>query len=141
MKAFSIVILVFALLIGGFYALNTYIYNEKQGEQVTYTATDFVWKIENSPKFKETMPYQNVFLEVGGTNYKVGEYLGCDAKTTSPLEPGEISREFCWFGGAGDEISVFSENGNYIVKARWVQETGPEGSGEPVGPWKVLFSI
>jgi|CXWL01.1.fsa_nt_gi hypothetical protein len=146
MKSILWVLIAVAVLVGAFFALNSYIYNEKQGEfadnqNPTLITHTFEWIIEPSARFEETMPWQNLTLVFDGKKFPVGEYLGCAGIVATTLE-GEITRKTCWFGGGGDDVSVFLENGEYVVKTRWIQESGgPEVNAEPTGPWEVLFVV
>ena len=72
----------------------------------------------------------------------VGEGLGCEGRSQRTDEENEVTHKSCWFGGGGEDFSVFLENGQYVVKKRWTQESGgPEVSAEPHGPWEVLFTL
>lgn len=136
-----------AVLVGAFFAFNSYIYNEKQADTaekqnpvpVTHT---FEWIVEPSTRYEETMPWQNVVLVFDETSYPIGEDLGCSARAIHTDADNEITRKSCWFGGGGNDFSVFLENGTYVVKKRWTSESGgPEVQAEPHGPWEVLFTL
>jgi hypothetical protein len=133
---------IIVLAVGGFYAFNNYGRFGKEmvvGQQLTHK--DFVWRIENAPKWEETMPRHSVYLEVQGKSYKAGESIGCNIKQDA-LEPNEITRKTCWFGGGGDVYSVFFENGSYTLKHRWMQESGgPEVNTDPEGGWETVLKI
>lgn len=147
MKTVLWALIVIAVLIGAFFAFNSYIYNEKQADSadslnpvpVTHT---FEWIVEPSERFEETMPWQNVALVFDGSVFPVGEGLGCEGRSQRTDEENEVTHKSCWFGGGGEDFSVFLENGQYVVKKRWTQESGgPEVSAEPHGPWEVLFTL
>lgn len=101
----------------------------------------FTWRVEDAPDHEDTMPKQIVFLESGGRAYKAGESMGCNIRLDN-LEPNEVTRQTCWFAGGGDEYAVFRDGDAYLLKRRWVQETGgPEIGAEPEGPWEVVTRI
>jgi hypothetical protein len=108
----------------------------------TYTPTDFVWKSEAVAE-KEYVPHEKISLEVKGEVYALGQYSNCYIK--KPLEQlasGQVSRIQCWFGGAGNELAVYKENGNYVVKKRWIQEgAGPGVNVDRNGPWEVVVTL
>lgn len=111
------------------------------GTASTYAAADFVWRIENAPTYEVTMPRHIVFLDVEGRAYRVGESIGCTIESDA-TEPNEITRKTCWFGGGGDVYSVFKENQSYVVKHKWIQESGgPSVNAKPEGPYEVLFAV
>jgi hypothetical protein len=65
-----------------------------------------------------------------------------DGTKNGPDEANEITRKLCWFGGGGDVYSVFNENGTFIVKHKWIQESGgPEVNASPEGPWETVLKI
>lgn len=106
-----------------------------------YLASDFVWRIENAATYEETIPRHIVFLDVKGRAYRVGESIGCALKS-DVTEPNEITRRVCWFGGGGDVYAVFKENGLYVVKHKWIQESGGPGvNAETEGPYEALFTL
>lgn len=128
------------MLIGAGYFVFTN-YSSIQDKSISYAAADFSWRIENAPNYEETMPRQIVHLDVKGKSYLIGESIGCDTKN-GPEEPNEIARKLCWFGGGGDIYSVFDENGTFIVKHKWIQESGGPGvNAPPEGPWEVVLKI
>ena len=109
--------------------------------QTSYTATDFSWQSQSLPE-KDGIPYEKITLDVKGKLFPVGQYSGCDIKSEPPTEAGQISLKQCWFAGAGEDLAVFLENGTYVVKQRWVQESeGSDTSTPPNGPWEKLFII
>ncbi len=138
MKILLSVVIAAAVLVAGFFALNSYIYNEKQAESPE-TQPTFTWQIEPSSRYEETMPWHNVTLRVDGKEHFIGEELGCGMKTTVE---GAVTYNTCWFGGGGTVHAVFFENGTYIVKKRWIQESGgPEVNAETEGPWETVVVL
>ncbi len=152
MKIILWVVGILVLLIGGFFALNSYIYHEKQGdspagiqEEKAPESPRFDWVIAPSSRHEETMPWEEVYLFINGEEkMHIGEYLNCDGLVTGALEryDGAVSVKTCWFGGGGNDFGVFFENGAYVVKVRETSESGgPEVRAEPYGPWKTLTTI
>ena len=89
------------------------------------------------------MPHQILSLVAAGRTYEIGEYMGCSGiSDEGPLEAGEIVRTTCWFAGAGDHVSVFKEQGKYVVKTRWIQESGgPDVQADPQGEFGIVFTL
>jgi hypothetical protein len=108
----------------------------------TYVPTDFMWKSEADPQ-KGDIPKEKISIEVKGKVYALGEYSNCFLKKPfEQLESGQISKVKCWYGGAGNEIAVYNENGSYSIKKRWTQESGgPEVGAQPYGPWEVVTKL
>lgn len=103
--------------------------------------SDFSWRVEKAPNYEETLPRQIVYLEVNGRSYKAGESMGCTEQRDA-VEIHEITRQTCWFAGGGDVYGVFFENSTYILKHRWIQESGgPEVNAAPEGPWETIVTI
>ncbi len=111
----------------------------------TYLSTDFVWKSEAAPQKedRELVSYEKISLEVKGKVYDLGVYPNCYLKKPfEQLESGQISKVKCWYGGAGNELVVYNENSSYILKKRWIQESGgPEVKAQPYGPWEVITKL
>lgn len=142
MKIILWVGVIIVLAAGGLYAFNNYGQSGKEmvvGQQLTHK--DFVWRIENAPRWEETMPRHSVYLDVQGKSYKAGESIGCNIKEDA-LESNEITRKTCWFAGGGDVYSVFVENGAYTLKHRRMQESGGlEVNADPEGDWETVLKI
>ena len=69
-------------------------------------------------------------------------YEGCSVNASLPRDAKELSKVVCWWGGGGHELGVFVEGEKYLVKERWIQESGgPEVNASPSGPWKILLEI
>lgn len=118
---------------------------DEQGIASNYESSDFIWHIEKSPD-GTAWPHDTVTLEVGEKMYHVGEYdLSCTQNTDVPVsysETNELSRVQCWWGGAGEEISVFREGAGYVVKKRWIQESGgPEVNAPRNGEFEVIVTL
>ena len=139
MKTIIWVLVILLLGVGGYYLFNNYLTGP--ATKSAYTASDFSWRIEKASNYEETLPRQIVFLDVKGRSYKAGESIGCNVESDAQ-EANEITRQTCWFGGGGDIYSVFQENGSYLLKHRWIQESGgPEVNAAPEGPWETLLQI
>jgi hypothetical protein len=108
----------------------------------TYAPADFVWKSEPAPQ-KGGIPKEKISLEVKGKVYTLGEFQNCNiTKPFEQLESGQVSKINCWYGGGGNELVVYNENGSYSIKKRWTQESGgPEVGAQPYGPWEVVTKL
>ena len=105
---------------------------------------DFRWEIVDSERYEEGMPYHTVVLNIGDEPHVLEgkEYMACVENGTWPRADGEVSKIVCWFAGGGHEIGLFVEGETYVVRERWIQESGGDGvNTEPYGPWDVLFVI
>lgn len=106
-----------------------------------YTFEDFTWKADLLDE-KDYIPREKVSLDVRGKLFSVGESVNCDTKALAPTIAGQVSYIRCWFAGAGDEIAVFQENGDYVIKKRWIQEIGGSNvQADPNGPWETIFTL
>lgn len=77
LKNFLILVLGIGVLVGGFYALNNYIYNEKQGDNptpvVSMEAPTFTWRFEEADTLNgDGNPNTNVFIDA---KYSDGEVI------------------------------------------------------------------
>jgi len=134
---------IIVIAVGGLYAFNTYGPQSDKEMLVGQNLTnkDFVWRIENAPHWEETMPRHIVYLDVQGKSYKAGESIGCNIQQDA-VEPNEITRKTCWFAGGGDVYSVVAENDSYILKHRWIQESGgAEVDADTEGDWETVLKI
>ena len=138
------VVLLALVLLGGAY----WYFDEIRGypapweDARNYTSADFAWKVTNAPTWEETMPYHTLALEVRGETHKIeGEYIGCAANENWSREDNELSKLVCWFGGGGDEFSVFKEGDKYFLKHRFIQESGGSEEVAPEGPWETVFEV
>lgn len=137
-------VLVLVLIAGVYYLYSTQTdreHDDSLGAIPTFSSADFAWHIEKVENFDDTNPKHIVSLDVKGKRYSVGEYAGCDVTSNSLLEPGEITRQTCWLAGAGNHISVFFEDDRYVVKERWIQESGGEEGVPTEGNFELLFVI
>lgn len=85
-----------------------------------------------------------VTLTVDGTVYDVGTYDGSCwilGEGTAPLLAGQVAGVQCWFAGAGDEVGLFEDDGELVVRHGELQE--PQGDGTPDfrGNFRDLFHI
>lgn len=92
MKNFLIVIVVIAVLVGGFFALNSYIYNEKQGEGLPQNFRDVAFRISDEP----------ITLQDGVVQARTA--LGGDSLTTIRYFGNELVHDI---DGDGTEDTVF----------------------------------
>ena len=84
-------------------------------------------------------PLSKVIFTIRGKEYDTGTYLGSCSEVSGLLE-NELSGSLCWFAGGGDEVGVFRENGQVVIKHGEVEEGTAESSGFR-GNWKTLFTI
>lgn len=87
-----------------------------------------------------------VTLTHDGVAKVVGTYeghcsvLGSEGASAQPLVEGEVTAMLCYWAHKGDEVGVFLENGQYVVK----HGTMKDGVGEVPGSrggYEVLFTI
>ncbi|MES2994565.1 MAG: hypothetical protein V4681_00815 [Patescibacteria group bacterium] len=94
-----------------------------------HAAEDFSWKFEDAGE-KDGAPQTTVTLMHGTESKKVGTYTGsCAELAAENLQPGQVSGVLCWFAGGGDEIGVFEEGGEYVVKVGQQEESTAESNG------------
>jgi hypothetical protein len=68
------------------------------------------------------VPQTQVTLVEGGKSHIIGTYDGsCAAMQDDYLEY-EVSKVICWFAGGGNEIGVFEEPGQIVVRVGEVDE-------------------
>ena len=92
-------------------------------------AEDFSWKFEQAAE-KGGAPQTTVMLMHDTESRKIGTYAGsCAEIATENLQPGQVSGVLCWFAGGGDEIGVFEEGGEYVVKVGQQEESSAESDG------------
>ncbi len=95
----------------------------------TNDSATFSWKFEDAGE-KDGTPQTAVTLIRGAESKEVGTYAGsCAEIAAENLQPGQISGVLCWFAGGGDEIGVFEEGGEYVVKVGQQEESTTESNG------------
>jgi|SRR3989344_1032860 len=125
---------------------------EKQDSKPAYLApseeVQYQWGFVDLGADVDNNPHTKVSLNVDGKVYDAGTYLG----GCSEVESGEIgvtgeladmnekSRVQCWFAGSGDEVGVFQEALEIIVKHGELGE-GDNGDAPFRGNFKTLFTI
>jgi hypothetical protein len=151
MKILAWILAGVVLIAGGFYVLGTEHRRESniapaattttETAKAALTAHDFSWRVEKAANWEETLPREVVYLDAKGMSFKLGESIGCDG-SSEPTEQNELMRKQCWFGGAGDVYALFNENGAFVAKHKWIQESGgPEVNAPPEGPWEMVSTI
>src|SRR3989344_7260651 len=103
------------------------------------------WQFESAGEDGSGAPKTKVTLKNGVTGYEVGTYLGsCVGLKASSWkiaeDEGELAGAIRWWAGGGNEIGVFSEEGQAVVKVGELDE----GSAETPafrGNFKTLFEI
>lgn len=157
MKFFVWVAVIVCLALGGagiFYMGSQDVPKEPvltQGENNSAAAEDFTpnsfeWEVVPSARYEKAHPWQNVSLivrdAVGGVRrFSIGEFEGCSQQSQMKLESSEVTRLTCWWGGGGDDISVFLEDNSYALKKRWTSETGNDPNALPRGPWEIITTL
>lgn len=111
------------------------------------------WLLEKMGEDEKTgAPLTRVRVDFKGKTskgYDVGTYTGdCFeiAKSRWELLENEIAGVICGWGGAGDEIGVFKENGKFVIKHGTLAEGAPATEGSPAvphfrGDFKPLLAI
>lgn len=86
----------------------------------------------------------SVVLLVEGEQHELGMYSGSCSVLGGDFSweraPGEVTGVICYFAGAGDELGVFYENGDYVVK-KGVIEEGSEETPSFRGNYETLFAL
>lgn len=110
----------------------------------TLRSPSFLWEFSPAGGDSATGASRTeVTLSVNGDARTVGTFDGsCLVINGSSwqLAENELTGVICWFGGAGDEIGVFYENGTYVVK-QGVLEEGIEGESGMRGGYETLFTL
>ena len=116
---------------------------EAEGEEATHT---FQWSfaiVGGNPTTGADK--SQVTLTHNGESKVVGTYEGhCsvvgEPTTAWPLVANELTGVICYWAGAGDEVGIFYENGNYVVKHGTLEEGSAEVEGSR-GNYETLFTI
>ncbi len=117
---------------------------ENAAEEQVGEKPSFLWEFAPAGGDGETgAPRTAVTLSVNGEARDIGTFDGsCLVINGSSWElaPNELTGVICWFAGGGDEVGVFYENGQYVVK-QGVLEEGAEGESGMRGNYETLFTL
>ena len=140
---FSILLVIGGLVIS-FYALNNYIYKEKQGNAVVtpimiqgenkYEALSFIWSYEKDKTLNpDGQPQNNIFLEVKYAN-------GVEEKKLIDTTPGscndlpdkeadsvpDSTNIQCYYAGLGYRFKITKKENLYLVQRKTFEEALPD---------------
>jgi len=112
------------------------------------SAVEARWVLENAGENEELFaPQTAVSLEVSSDGsvkkYAIGEYIGSCSEigdSNWTLLENELTGVICWWAGGGNEIGIFKENGELVVKEGELDEGNAEIEGFR-GNFKTLFAI
>ena len=151
-KIVLVVLLIVAALIAGFYALNNYIYEEKQGDRVVTETPEvetkvptFTWKFEPADTLNgDGNPNTNVFLDAKYFNGEVTSKLiqvshgSCnelpDADADSVSGTTNVQ---CYGAGFGFTFKITKGENSYLVMKKEFEEGSPDYD-PPVQQYKVV---
>jgi len=142
MKNTTIALLVIALLaLGGWVAYAQFVpgasvspsttTDENTGKKVAKDTPYFDWTFTVKPEV-QGMPQTAVQLSSNGHVYDLGTYTGSCSRigdSSWPLVVGEVDGAICWYAGGGDEIGIFKEGVNFVVKKGVLDEGSAETPG------------
>jgi hypothetical protein len=103
----------------------------------------FLWEFFPAGDDELGTPRTSVTLSINGEVHEVGTFDGsCLVVNGSSWElvENELTGVICWFAGGGDEVGVFYEEGEYVVK-QGVLEEGAEGESGMRGSYETLFVL
>jgi hypothetical protein len=90
----------------------------------------FSWRFDTTESDDGLLPRTHVALITNGDVYNAGMYAGhCSEILSENLLQNEISGVLCWWAGAGDELGVFREGDQYILKRGTQEEPTAESEG------------
>lgn len=137
-----VILLAIVGIIAGFYALNNYIYKEKQGENIVYEpyaegengTPIFEWKFEEADSLNlDGNPEINVFLEAMYPNKVVQRKLidtvpmGCNTlEDTKEIIALNSSVAQCYGAGLGYWFKVTKGENSYLVERKMFEEASPD---------------
>jgi hypothetical protein len=101
----------------------------------------FLWEFFPAGEDELGTPRTSVTLSINGEAHEIGTFDGsCLVVNGSSWELAqhELTGVICWFAGGGDEVGVFYEEGEYVVK-QGVLEEGAEGESGMRGNYETLF--
>lgn len=152
----GVAILLFVVgIVGGFYALNNYIYKEKQGGTmlVPFSGTPtFVWKYESADTLNlDGIPNTNIYLEVVYEDVVVEKRLidttpgSCNDLPDTESDTLENSTNIqCYSAGLGYRFKITKGMDGYLVERKTFEEALPDYA-PPVYEYEVIsefpFSI
>lgn len=137
-KNFLILILGIGVLVGGFYALNDYIYNEKRGENpISVVSTElptFTWRFEQAETLNgDGNPNTNVFVDAKYSDREVESRLiqvshgSCnelpDVETDSVQGTTNVQ---CYGAGLGFVFKITKGENFYLVMKKEFDEGSPD---------------
>lgn len=109
--------------------------------------SDYVWEFKEFSPAREVdgryfAPRTRVILKTDGNSYDLGVQEGnCSQINTGwTLLPNEIDGVICYHAGFGNEVGIFKENNELVVKQGVIEEGTPEDGGLR-GGFKVLFKL
>lgn len=152
-----IILLVIVGIIAGFYALNNYIYNEKQADDVVVDSdqitvdTDvstrapvFVWKFEEADSLNlDGIPETNVIIEATYSGGNVETKLidttpgGCNALPDSRDNISGAESIQCYSAGLGYHFRITKGDNSYTVERKTFEEALPDYE-PPVYTYEVI---
>lgn len=102
---------------------------------------DFKWKFETEESSNVEAAKTKVTLNFQGKDYDAGRFDGsCSEIAAENLLPDEVSGVLCWFAGFGDEIGIFVEENQMILK-HGEQSGGTEGEEGFRGNFVEVFTL
>ncbi len=134
-----LLILLFVIgIISGFYALNNYIYKEKQADPIEITNNSvppiFKWKFEEADSFNlDGFRETNIFLDVTYPNLKTESKL-IDTTPGSCSELPEVQKDSilgttniqCYSAGIGYIFKITAGTNSYLVQRKTFEESLPD---------------
>lgn len=152
LKHLLIGLLIVGALIGGFYAFNNYIYNEKQAEGpapvVSTEPPTFAWRFEEAKTLNgDGNPNTNVFLDAKYSDGEVESKLiqvshgSCNA--LPDVESDSLSGTTnvqCYGAGFGFVFKITKGEKSYLVMKKELEEGSPDFE-PPVQEYKVVVEF
>lgn len=134
MKIFLKLLVAIVLIGVGYFVYQGAIQNRESEESATLESVPtLAWTLEELPENPESLvPQTTVTLFADGSDVYTGTFTGSCSTidgTSWTLQEGEVGGVVCWFAGGGNEVGVFSENGDYVVKVGDLDEGGAETPG------------
>ena len=102
-----------------------------------------VWKFDDAGTAKDGSSKTKVTVIWDGAAHDAGTYEGSCSEidgSAGTLQDGEVSGALCWFAGAGDEIGIFDDNGQFVLKHGEQQEPSGESQGFR-GNFKTILTL
>jgi hypothetical protein len=98
------------------------------GTQLTDNEREYRWIYEEVATSDAARVDTRLSIAIGQEVRPLGVYPGSCREQDTDFLPNQESKVVCWFGGGGNEIGVFNENGVRVVK---VGDLDEGGAGEP----------